>query len=112
MPLDDIFLEALISAFSVCPQLTQRNLDWVFLFFLSMCLHIEHSLDVFLGSISNTGIPARVALYLRKFPNSSKAHLPITALTALLTVLLVLIPLRSSMAIALFVSFAVSTTPP
>jgi hypothetical protein len=61
----EITLAAFLSALSVCPQDKHKNLSWVFLFFLSVYPHSEHSRLVLRASIATIETPESAALYSR-----------------------------------------------
>jgi hypothetical protein len=76
------------------------NRDRSGLFFPVMAWQFGHSLLVLCGSITMTGMPASLALYSMNDLSWWKDHELWMYMSPFLTVVLILIPLRSSMAIA------------
>ena len=92
--------EAMKSASPSIPQEMHLKWDRSGLFFLSMAWQFGHSLLVLCGSTTMMGMPASLALYSMNDLSWWKAHELRIYLLPFLTVVLILIPLRSSMAIA------------
>ena len=101
-----MLMEAMISASPLRPQEMLLKQDRSDLFILSMIWQTGHSLLVLCGSITMTGIPTSPALYSMNDLKWGNDHELWMYIFPFITVVPILIPLRSSMAIAEEMPFA------